>query len=296
MARRDLPGRHSRRVGQSPSDWALPEGVSQPGGVPPTAKLLHTRADLRSPQARAALAEVDVLYHLGFQLWTDRRGAASMEEVNVAGTANVIAGGPRRVVLASSAAVYGAWPDNPCPLAETDPARPNPECAYAGHKLAVERICRDAAETVSLRVAAVLGPHADPAVRRAVGGYRLAVPAVSGVQSALQFLDEADAVAALMATGSARGELPPVLNVAPDGWLDAAGVAEVSGGRVLSFPRGVLLRGSQVGHRLRLFPFGVDRAVLVSGPLALDPTAAAASLGWRATKSSAEVLRSMLGR
>jgi nucleoside-diphosphate-sugar epimerase len=272
----------------------LPEGTPARRGRAAT-RVTHVRADLRSPEARRALGGVDLLYHLGFQLWLGPGGPDRMEQVNLAGTANVVAAGPARIVLASSAAVYGAWADNPCPLPESHPARPNPECAYAGHKLAAERMCADEAPTVSLRLAAVLGPHADPAVRAAVAGYRLAVPVMAGVRTALQFVDEDDAADALVAAGRARRDLPAVLNVAPPDWADGAGVAAAAGGRVVRVPRGLLMGASRIGRRVGILPFGVDRSVLLSGPLALDPSAAASHLGWRAQRSSAATLAQMLG-
>src|SRR5437763_120461 len=89
-------------------------------------KLRHVCADLRSRDAVAALAGVDVLWHLAFQLWRSPEMAA----VNRAATDAVLAAAPARIVFASSAAVYGAWPENPLPLLESHPARPNDECAY----------------------------------------------------------------------------------------------------------------------------------------------------------------------
>ena len=85
----------------------------------------------------------DVLVHLGFQLWR----SPDAEGANVGGTANVVASRPGRIVLASSAAVYGAWPDNPLPLTEAHAPRPNRQCPYAGHKLEAEHRCADAAPT-----------------------------------------------------------------------------------------------------------------------------------------------------
>ncbi|HET9690938.1 MAG TPA: NAD-dependent epimerase/dehydratase family protein [Acidimicrobiales bacterium] len=264
-------------------------------------RLRHVCADLRSEEARAALVGVDLLFHLGAQLWG--RGGPEMAGVNVGGTTNVLAARPGAVVLASSAAVYGAWPDNPLPLDERHPPRPNPECPYASQKLQAERRCLDTAPTVVLRVGAVLGPHADAAVRRSVAGYRLAVPAVRGVAQATQFLDEQDAVEALFRAGAlvadpgrrtaVRGA---VCNVAPPGWLDAAGIAGVTGGRVVALPRRLLVGGSELAHRLGLLPFGADRSVLVGGPLAVDPARAAALLGWRSSRTSAEVLAQAVGR
>jgi len=255
--------------------------------LPSRPGLAHTQADLRDPAAREALAGVDVLVHLGFQLWRARTGATSL---NLDGTGNVLAARPARVVLASSAAVYGAWPDNPLPITEDHVPRPNPECPYAGEKLVVERLCADAAPTTVLRIGAVLGPNADPKVARAARGYRLAVPAIRGAGEALQFLHEDDVVVALhqaVRTGSGLG----VLNVATDDWLDAAGVAAATGGRVVRLPRSVMLGLSEAAFRLRLAPFGIDRAILLNGPLALDASRARTELGWKPAWTSTGVLR-----
>lgn len=269
-----------------------------PGPVPPGVR--HVRADLAGGDARRALAGVDVLAHLGFQLWS-AGGPAAMAATNLGGTTNVLAGRPGAVVLASSAAVYGAWPDNPLPLPEDHPPRPNRECPYAVHKLAVEARCAEAAPAVLVRLAAVLGPHADPAVARSVAGYRLAVPAVRGVRQALQLLAEDDAAAALhaavraAASGTGRSA-PLVANVAPADWLDAPAIAATAGSRVVQLPRRVLLAAAEAGRRLRLSPFGADRAVLVDGPLALAAGPGTARLGWSPRRSTASVLAEALGR
>lgn len=258
--------------------------------LPEHPKLRHTVADLRAPQARQALADVDVLWHLGFQLWRNRYRPAAAGEVNVGGTANVLAARPGRVVLASTAAVYGAWPDNPVPLPETARPRPNRECRYARDKLTVERMCADAVPTVTVRLPAVLGPHADPRVRRSVRGYRLAVPALRGAAQELQFLHEDEAAEALHILATTA---PGVINAAPDDRLSAAQIAAVAGGRVCPLPRRAALPASEVLWRAGVLPFGADRAVLLGGPLALDVTRAR-ELGWCARRGSAETLRAAL--
>lgn len=261
--------------------------------LPSHRKLVHTRADLRSSDARRALQGVDVLFHLGFQLWRDRRDPTAAR-ANLHGTANVLAAGPARVVFASSAAVYGAWPDNPLPIDEGHPPRPNRECPYAEQKLVAERMCADAAATVVLRIGAVLGPHADPRVKRAATAYRRAVPVARGVTTALQFVHEDDVAAALLAAGSS--DATGTFNVATDDWLSPQDIARLSGGRVVTLPLRWLVRGSEVAYRLRVLPFGADRAVLLNGPLALDPSRAAEAFGWRTTRSSEHTLAEFLGR
>ena len=49
----------------------------------------------------------------------------------------------RHVVALSSATVYGAWPNNPMPLTEDAPLRPNPDVAYAVQKSYVEHLVAD---------------------------------------------------------------------------------------------------------------------------------------------------------
>ncbi len=88
--------------------------------------------------------------------------------VNVDGTANVLgaarAEGARRVVLASSCAVYGAAAEPP--IAET--AATHPESPYARSKLAAEELCGAAAgagdgpDAAVLRFFNVFGPRQDP--------------------------------------------------------------------------------------------------------------------------------------
>ena len=276
----------------------LPEGqsASRP-------RLAHTCADLRQPVARDALQGVDVLYHLAAQVWQGA-GAAGLEEMygtNIGGTRNVLRARPGAVVLASSASVYGAWPDNPLPLDESHQARPNPECPYAFHKLLAERVCAlEADRWATVRLAAVLGPHADARVARAVRGYRLAVPSVTGAAQAVQWLDESEAVDGLLATGRALlggdAVTREVVNLATADWLTATDVAGLARSRQVKLPRSALLRVSELGKRLGITPFGADRAVLIGGPLALSVAKAERLLGWRPGKTSAQVLAAAMAR
>lgn len=282
-----------------------------PSALPNPHKLVHTQADLREPSAHRALAGVDLLYHLGAQVWLGRAkfslfspaAGPSGYGANVDGTRNVLQARPGAVVFASSAAVYGAWPDNPLPIDEAHEPRPNVECPYAMQKLVAEQaVVAEVPRNVVVRLTAVLGPHADARVARAVHAYRVAVPAISGVTQALQWLDEDDAAEGLLAAGRTllrHGPAPDiagtVLNLAPADWLGAKEVAALARSRVLTLPRGLVVNGADLGRQLGLSPFGADRAVFLSGPLALSATRATEQLGWRPTRTSAEVLRAAMG-
>ncbi len=89
------------------------------------------------------------------------------DEVNVRGTLNVLIAARdcavRRVVYASTSAVYGNAPGEP----KREEMAPSPESPYAVSKLAGEQYCRVFAqvyglETVALRYFNVYGPHQDP--------------------------------------------------------------------------------------------------------------------------------------
>ena len=97
---------------------------------------------------------------------------ARCHEINVEGTRRVLAAaaqaGVRRLVLASSCAVYGDEPT--MPKKETSPVAP--ASPYAESKLAGEKICAEASlPAVALRFFNVYGPRQDPR-----GPYAAAVP------------------------------------------------------------------------------------------------------------------------
>ncbi|HEU4752608.1 MAG TPA: NAD-dependent epimerase/dehydratase family protein, partial [Armatimonadota bacterium] len=128
------------------------------------------QADIRDPEALfRAMRSVEVVFHQAALPSVPRSIAdpESCHEVNVTGTFNVLLAarnaGVRRVVMASSSAVYGDTALLPTP--ETAPL--NPLSPYAAAKLAGEHYCRlffqlYGLETVALRYFNVFGPRQDP--------------------------------------------------------------------------------------------------------------------------------------
>jgi hypothetical protein len=82
--------------------------------------------------------------------------------------------------------------------------------------------------------------------------------------------------------------------VATDDWLSEDDIARLAGGRVVRLPLKAVLAGSEAAVRLRLMPFGADRAIFLNGPLALDPSAAATAFEWHPTQGSGAVLTGFL--
>ena len=78
-----------------------PAGEVPAGEVPvrdAPARVVHTQADLRDVAARRALEGVDILYHVGAQVWQGQgdAGRRRMRGANVEGTRNVVSGPARR--------------------------------------------------------------------------------------------------------------------------------------------------------------------------------------------------------
>jgi nucleoside-diphosphate-sugar epimerase len=193
------------------------------------------------------------------------------------------------VVLWSSGVVYGAHPDNPVPIPETHPPRPNPEFPAAGVLADSERIALEAGEgspdqaVVVLRGAGVWAPAWGTFLGRS-----LMAPALVGVKgqdTPLQCLAPADAVSALAlaTTGRLRG----VYNVAPDDWVGAREAARAAGRRRLEVSQRVAQATAE-----RLWRAGVSAATAGELAYQMHPwvlgNAKLREAGWAPTRTSAE--------
>jgi len=102
-------------------------------------------ADVRDPALAGRLAGVDVVVHADFDLAPDS-DARRRRAFNVRGAQTVLtaaaAGQVGRVVLVTSAMVYGARPDNQVPLPENAPLAADADSSVAGDLLEVEQLAR----------------------------------------------------------------------------------------------------------------------------------------------------------
>lgn len=175
-------------------------------------RITPLQADIRDPDLVRYLESADVVIHLAFivlaqSLGRQRRDRALMRAINVTGSQNLFRAarqaGVRQVVYTSSVAAYGAWPDNPARIPETQPRRPQPGFAYGEDKAAVEQWLDtftgqhpDLAVT-RLRLHAVIGPHGQAlvnAIATSPVGLRLPDPDLR-----IQCIHEEDAVGAILA-------------------------------------------------------------------------------------------------
>ncbi len=142
-----------------------------------TRNLAHIRGrvevivgDVRDPaQVAAAMEGMSHVFHEAalVSVFDSVNRPRDNHDINLTGTLNVLeaarARGVRRVVMASSAAVYGNNPDLP----KREDMRPEPESPYAIGKIGGEYMARVfhrlyGLETVALRYFNVYGPRQDP--------------------------------------------------------------------------------------------------------------------------------------
>src|SRR5512136_1206647 len=107
--------------------------------------VLFTRGDVSDrPKLWTLLQDVDCVYHLAARVSVPESVLYPREynAVNVGGTVSLMEGmrdvGVRRVILASSGAIYGAQPQQPV----HEDLSLNPDSPYAVSKLAAERYVR----------------------------------------------------------------------------------------------------------------------------------------------------------
>jgi UDP-glucose 4-epimerase len=207
---------------------------------PPRAwpKTEFVRTDVRDRRALADLMkrhEIDCLVHLAFVL-NPIRDEAKMYDIDVNGTQAVLGAasdaGVGQVLVTSSATAYGAFPDNPKPIAEDWPVRGAPDFSYAKDKADADRVCQlwalehpDAVMTI-VRPSIVMGPSVDNYIVRSFENNPF-VPVLDGVDEEFQLVHEDDVVSALIAL--LDGKHPGAFNLAGDGLLTWRRSAELLG-------------------------------------------------------------------
>jgi nucleoside-diphosphate-sugar epimerase len=237
-----------------------------------------------------SLAGADVVVLFPLVDASDRNEEGRRERV-LEGTRRTLAAATRAetVVLWSSGVVYGAHPDNPVPIPETRPPRPNPDFPAAAvladsERLALEGAAGAGGRSVTvLRGAGVWAPAWGTFLSRS-----LMAPAMVGVRGAdppLQCLAPADAVSALRLAVS--GALEGVYNVAPDDWVGATAAAAAAGRRRLVVPQRMALATAERLWRAGMSAAAVGEFHYHVHPWVLD-NARLKSAGWAPTRSSAE--------
>ena len=247
---------------------------------------VHWRVvDVRDPALAGRLTGVDVVVHTDLDLAPDS-DYRSRRAFNVRGAQTVLTAAAAsrvgRVVLVTSAMVYGARPDNPVPLDEAAPLGADPDGSVVGDMLEIEQLARRSARThlgmaiTVVRPAALVGVGVDTMVTRHFEAPRLLT--VKGCAPRWQFCHTDDLVSALelAAAGAVSGEFA----VGCDGWLEQEQVEELSGLRRIELPAGLTFGTAQRLHRAGITPAPVTDLHFVVYPWVVD-CRTLREAGWR---------------
>jgi nucleoside-diphosphate-sugar epimerase len=255
-------------------------------------------ADVRDPALAGRLADVDVLVHTDIDTSVDAeyraRRAANVRAAQTVLTA-AAAGQVGRVILVTSAMVYGARPDNPVPLEETAPLRADPDGSVAGDLLEIEHLARRSPRVhpglsvTVVRPAALVDGSADSLAARHFESARLLT--VKGASPRWQFCHINDLVSALEL--AIAGEVAGTFAVGCDGWLEQDEVERISGLRRIELPAGLTFGTAQRLHRVGINPAPVNDLHYLVYPWVVDCEALRAA-GWRPGWDNAAVLEALM--
>lgn len=255
------------------------------------------RGDLRSPVVARLVTErgIGTVVHCG--LAEDGAGRAAVKESNVLGTMQLVAacqkaGSMTRLVLMSSAAVYGSGPLDPARFTEAMARRTPTGPSFARDCLDAEgyasglALRRPDVTVTVLRMAASMGAGVESPLSRYLASPVVVRPL--GFDARLQFLHPADAVEALLA--ALRCDLPGTYNVGAPDVLTLGQAAAVLGRPSLGVLPDVPPALLGLGRRVGLTTLTSDQLRAMKFGRAMDTTAFVEATGVRPHYSSRRAL------
>ena len=251
------------------------------------------RADIRNPMIGKVIAQgdVDTVVHANvIATPTFAGGRTPQKEINVIGTMQLLAACQKastvtRLVVKSTAAVYGSTPRDPAMFTEEMSAKRLPSSGFGKDSIEVEGYVRGFArrrpdaEILTLRFANIIGPR----IRTSITDYfnLPVIPIPLGYDARLQFFHEDDAIAALVrgVTGSTTG----VVNLAGDGVLTVTQAAGLVRRPYVMVPMAAAGPLGGLGKRFGLVDFSPDQMSFLAFGRGMDTTVMRESFGFTPT-------------
>lgn len=264
------------------------------------------RADIRHPLIAKVIssAGVDTIVHLNVSATPGLSGGrASMKEMNVIGTMQLLAGAQqaptlRRLVLKSSTAVYGSSPRDPALFTEDTEPSALPRSGYGKDAVEVEGYVRgfgrrrpDVNVTV-LRFANFIGRRTDSPLVRYLS--LPAVPTILGFDPRLQFVHEDDGLEVLRL--ACRGARAGVFNVAGDGILLLSQAIRRAGRVPLPVAPTVIALLAGFARRSGLVDFSPEQIAFLNYGRVVDTTRLQNEFGYRPSHTTAEAFAAFVSR
>ena len=302
---RDLGGRFARRIADDPAvDRVIGVDV-----VPPRQDLgdvRFVRADIRNPVIAKVIAgeEVDTVVHLSvIATPSGAGGRTSMKEINVIGTMQLLAAcqkapGIRRLVVKSSAQVYGSSPKDPAMFREDMAPRRMPRSGYGKDSVEVEGYVRGFARrrpdvgVTMLRCANLIGPRIETTLTRYFS--LPVVPTVLGFDPRLQFCHEEDALAALH--HATLTDVHGTFNVAGDGVIMLSQAVRRLGRPSIAVPPVAMGPLATLFPRIRYAELSAEQRAFLAYGRGIDTTRMRELLGFEPRYTTAEAFEEFAAR
>jgi UDP-glucose 4-epimerase len=286
---RYLGGLLARRLSADPTvDRVVGVDVIPPAGD--IGGVEFVRADIRNPMIGRVIESsgVDTVVHMNvIATPTFVGGRTPQKEINVIGTMQLLAACQksstvRRLVVKSSAAVYGSTPRDPAMFTEDMSAKRTPSGGFGKDSIEVEGYVRGYArrrpdtEILTLRFANIIGPK----IRTSITDYfnLPVIPAPLGFDARMQFVHEDDAIESLVlaTTGDATG----VVNIAGAGVVTVLQAASIAGRPVVWLPLPAAGFVGGLARRMGLADFSPDQMSFLAFGRGLDTTRMRSVLGF----------------
>ncbi len=262
-------------------------------------KLEFHQLDVRDPKLGQVIHGVEALVHLAFILMR-RPNNDEIDDINIRGTQEVIKTAGRlripKLIITSSVVAYGLHADNPIPLTEESPLRPNMNLYYSYAKAINEKFldqfCQEHHEMMvtRLRPPTIVGPNAEKELMAQVVAD--AIPVIRGYDPLIQLLHEEDLARALYLV--ICEDMPGIYNVTSDEPRTVRQLAQSRNARVLPLPGFVIWVMSAALWRLGLSPFAPEFIDLLSRYPIVASNEKLKSCGWKPKYTTPEAYLSVL--
>jgi len=255
-------------LGKEYIELILATDIKKPQIFEQSSKLRFVKMDIRSAEMGKLLKaeKIDTVVHLASIVTPGRKSDRQLEyEVDVLGTQNIlqscISSGVRQLIVTSSGAAYGYYPDSPEWLTEQNPIRGNEEFAYSYHKRLIEEMLTEFREKypqlkqLIFRPGTVLGKTTNNQITALF--HKPFILGVKGSATPFVFIWDQDVVNCL--EKGIRESREGIFNLAGDGVVTMKEIAAIVNKPYIPIPAGILKTILWILKKIGLSQYGPEQ-------------------------------------
>lgn len=270
-----------------------------------SSNIIFEKLDVRDDKAAEIFKkyQIECVVHLASIVTPGKKSNREFEyAVDVLGTQNILKAcietGVKRIVISSSGAAYGYYPENEHVLKENDPIRGNYEFAYSHHKkLVEEELARYRKEFPQLeqtifRITTILG---DKVNNQITDLFKKPLQiGIMGTESRFSFIWDNDAVEAFKQ--SIFSSKTGIFNLSGDGSVSIQERGQLLKKPVIKIPSKVIESALLVLKTFGLTQYGPEQTLFLKYRPILDNTKLKNEFGFIPQKTSLEVFKDFVER